>query len=278
MSTQQFNYRLLSKQGVENLRKYKYEGVDHSYYYKYFASPLAQRMTDLFVPSWVAPNLITLLAFSGNLIVHTLIWAMIPTLKEDYPRWLPYFASVSMIYYQTLDNMDGKQARKTGTSSPLGQLFDHGCDNISVFIFALNVSAFVGLTPFYVGLVFCTIITGFYTTLWEEFHTRRFHLPVINGPNEGILFIALINLVCGFAGRGVFTESVQLYLIIAFEVTFVHTLWGQVSRTSQAIQEKRYRKFDAASPHRNVRRSLIPLLHLPSSVSPCNNRFASSTC
>ena len=27
-----------------------------------------------------------------------------------------------------LDEMDGKQARRTGNSSPLGLLFDHGCD------------------------------------------------------------------------------------------------------------------------------------------------------
>jgi len=27
--------------------------------------------------------------------------------------------------------MDGKQARKTGNSSALGMLFDHGCDAIS---------------------------------------------------------------------------------------------------------------------------------------------------
>jgi len=27
--------------------------------------------------------------------------------------------------------MDGKQARKTGNSSPLGMLFDHGCDAIT---------------------------------------------------------------------------------------------------------------------------------------------------
>ena len=34
----------------------------------------------------------------------------------------------AMLIYQTLDNMDGKQARKTGSGSPLGLLFDHGCD------------------------------------------------------------------------------------------------------------------------------------------------------
>ncbi len=30
--------------------------------------------------------------------------------------------------YRILDEMDGKQARRTGNSSPLGLIFDHGCD------------------------------------------------------------------------------------------------------------------------------------------------------
>jgi ethanolaminephosphotransferase len=33
--------------------------------------------------------------------------------------------------------VDGKQARRTNSSSPLGQLFDHGCD-------AINTNFFVG--------------------------------------------------------------------------------------------------------------------------------------
>jgi len=31
--------------------------------------------------------------------------------------------------------MDGKQARKTGNSSPLGMLFDHGCDALTMTLF-----------------------------------------------------------------------------------------------------------------------------------------------
>jgi choline/ethanolamine phosphotransferase len=30
-----------------------------------------------------------------------------------------------------LDAIDGKQARRTSSSSPLGELFDHGCDSVS---------------------------------------------------------------------------------------------------------------------------------------------------
>jgi phosphatidylglycerophosphate synthase len=36
-----------------------------------------------------------------------------------------------------LDEMDGKQARKTGNSSPVGLLFDHGCDSFSSSLLAL---------------------------------------------------------------------------------------------------------------------------------------------
>jgi len=39
-----------------------------------------------------------------------------------------------------LDEMDGKQARRTGNSSPLGMMFDHGCDAFSVG-FILTITA-----------------------------------------------------------------------------------------------------------------------------------------
>ena len=36
--------------------------------------------------------------------------------------------------YLNMDAIDGKQARRTGTSSPLGELFDHGCDAINLMV------------------------------------------------------------------------------------------------------------------------------------------------
>lgn len=35
---------------------------------------------------------------------------------------------------QTLDALDGKQARRTGSSSSFGELFDHGCDAVSAIL------------------------------------------------------------------------------------------------------------------------------------------------
>ena len=36
------------------------------------------------------------------------------------------FNGLAVLTYLHLDCIDGKQARRTGSSSPLGQLFDHG--------------------------------------------------------------------------------------------------------------------------------------------------------
>ena len=52
-----------------------------------------------------------------------------PTLKEECPPWVYLSWVVGIFVYQILDNIDGKQARRTGSSSPLGEIFDHGFYN-----------------------------------------------------------------------------------------------------------------------------------------------------
>lgn len=42
------------------------------------------------------------------------------------PRWTYAYCGIAQFVYQTLDAVDGKHARATKASSPLGQLFDHG--------------------------------------------------------------------------------------------------------------------------------------------------------
>jgi phosphatidylglycerophosphate synthase len=67
-----------------------------------------------FVPTWVAPNTITLVAFCIVLVVHFLfLFYDEPTFGHAIAKWkYPMFA-VGMFLYQHLDNLDGKQARKT---------------------------------------------------------------------------------------------------------------------------------------------------------------------
>ena len=48
------------------------------------------------------------------------------------PGWASALCAVGLFVYQSLDAIDGKQARRTNSGSPLGELFDHGCDAISM--------------------------------------------------------------------------------------------------------------------------------------------------
>jgi len=78
---------------------------------------------------------------TGKLLTH---WFPISTFSyspngvEAPPRWTCVLCALGLFIYQSLDSIDGKQARRTNTSSPLGELFDHGCDSISTVFVALS--------------------------------------------------------------------------------------------------------------------------------------------
>lgn len=83
-------------------------------------------VTSNWLPNWLAPNLITLTGLI-TLILSYLITAYYNIdFMHETPRWNYLLAAVAVFVYLHMDCLDGKQARKTGTSSPLGQLFDHG--------------------------------------------------------------------------------------------------------------------------------------------------------
>lgn len=78
------------------------------------------------MPMGIAPNLITV---SGLVIVTFGLGAMVwedPTMTQQVSTWIYIYLAAAIFIYQTLDNLDGKQARRTGSSSVLGELFDHG--------------------------------------------------------------------------------------------------------------------------------------------------------
>jgi ethanolaminephosphotransferase len=50
---------------------------------------------------------------------------------------------VAFMGYMLCDNTDGKQARRTGSSSPLGMLIDHGMDSITAVINTMLITAMV---------------------------------------------------------------------------------------------------------------------------------------
>ncbi len=124
-----------------NLVNFKYKGGSISYSYRFIWGPLAEFCLK-FVPEWVAPNVLTLtgiiICLIGNLNI------ILTTVRgEPVTPWKLLFFSLCLFLYQTLDNMDGKQARRTGNSTALGMLMDHGCDAFGVLFFPLAMGMFL---------------------------------------------------------------------------------------------------------------------------------------
>ena len=85
----------------------------------------------------MAPNLVTFIGWVFMVLSYTVMLYYDYTFKKEIPRWTFFFAAACIFIYTNLDAMDGKQARRTKSSSPLGQLFDHGCDSFSLSFFVL---------------------------------------------------------------------------------------------------------------------------------------------
>lgn len=112
------------------MKLYKYSSIDKSLLSKYVLKPYWSKFLLLF-PTSMAPNLITLSGLSFVVInVLTLLYYD-PGLEHGCPPWVYVSFAVGLWFYQSFDSIDGMQARRTGQSSPLGEMFDHGCDALN---------------------------------------------------------------------------------------------------------------------------------------------------
>lgn len=101
-----------------------------------------------------------------------------------------------------MDAVDGKQARRTGTSTPLGQLFDHGCDclaclshhSIALYVLLPGNSRW-GMA----GLA--GLQTGFFFAQWQEMYTgvlrTSFGCVGVTETQYGLIVGALFAAIAG---------------------------------------------------------------------------------
>lgn len=63
-----------------------------------------------FLPTWMAPNLVTTIGLSFTTTSYVLLYLTAPGIRtENTPAWVFPTAAFGLFLYQTLDNMDGKQ-------------------------------------------------------------------------------------------------------------------------------------------------------------------------
>jgi ethanolaminephosphotransferase len=127
--------------------------------------------------------------------------------------WWCYMEAASYLIYRMLDEMDGKQARKTGNSSPLGLLFDHGCDSFTTALLTIMIMKMVQIGNS--GFLFYPLLAStmsFYFSTLEEYYIGGLYLGVFNGVTDGSLLVICLFLFSGYYGNDVFKESISIPL------------------------------------------------------------------
>lgn len=118
------------------------------------------------------------------------------------PRWFYIIEAFCYFFYRMLDEMDGKQARRTGNSSPLGLLFDHGLDSFTMGFqtMVLAKCCQVGDNMKAIVCVMAPCASFHFSTL-EEYYTGGLFLGPFNGVTDGSAGVYFAFLIMAIAGN-----------------------------------------------------------------------------
>lgn len=137
-------------------------------------------------------------------------------------------AALGLFIYQTLDATDGKQARRTNSSSPLGELFDHGCDSMTqgfylnillnkfylVFV-TLNIcySMQIGSERYLVLLVAMSSVIIFYCAHWSTYCTGQLRFSRFDVTEAQFVVIGIL-LLTAIVGPEFWSITVYFYFYL----------------------------------------------------------------
>ncbi|CAF1358398.1 unnamed protein product [Adineta ricciae] len=160
---------VLTEQELKRLKEHKYasEGIT---LFDPFMQEFWKWLVE-FCPLWVAPNLLTIVGLALNIGTSVLLMIETNGAKEQCSSWIYFFTALGLFFYQSLDAIDGKQARRTNSQSPLGELFDHGCDSVSaVFVtIACCCAVQLGVYPWLMYFSCMLSFFAFYCAHWQTY-------------------------------------------------------------------------------------------------------------
>ncbi|XP_066918455.1 ethanolaminephosphotransferase 1-like [Clytia hemisphaerica] len=184
MASLLLNYKYLSKNQLSGFDNYKYSSIDTSPLSKYVMHPFWDQLVKV-CPLWFPANLLTLIGWLLSLFMFILLSYYDPNfsaISQNVPRWVWLVGAVCIFCSHQFDGIDGKQARRTKSGSPLGELFDHGCDSSIVSFMAIGIFSCFGVSTataselelFFVAVV---VFYAFYFSHWEKYTTNVMYLP-----------------------------------------------------------------------------------------------------
>jgi ethanolaminephosphotransferase len=193
------------------------------------------------------PNIITLLDFLSILISHIIIAYYSWDFTTPLPRWVCVVGGVCYFLYFTMDCLDGKQARKTKSSSPLGMMFDHGCDALGSPLSLCNMMALVqSNSPTITIVCMLIVLTGFYIATYETYYIGGLFLGKINPVTDGSVLITILYILTGIIGTQMWTTTLFTmgdipitFFYIVFFMVFLGTLIGNVQSFMHIIYDSK---------------------------------------
>ena len=164
-------------------------------HYKRFAvEPLIR-----FIPRSVDPNSITHIGHLICLVGVSILLAFGTSVTASIR--LPFIAAVVCLQlYNWCDNADGAHARRTGRTSAMGELLDHGLDMLNTTYIAYAAAISISAPPaWWVGIAL-VVPAACATTYWEQAETGLFSLGLLNQIESVMLLstVLLISAIFGF--------------------------------------------------------------------------------
>ncbi|XP_077283699.1 ethanolaminephosphotransferase 1-like [Arctopsyche grandis] len=266
------DYEYLSDEQLAGFDKYKYSSMDTSPISVYIMHPFWNRLVE-YMPRWVAPNLMT---FAGFLLTvlnfvivayfdYNFVASAIPPANPPMPplpRWLWLLIGISLFVAYTLDGIDGKQARRTKSSGPLGELFDHGLDSYAASLVPICLYSCFGqldhtIPVFRMYLVLWNILISFYLSHWEKYNTGVLFLPW--GYDFGMISSAFVFMATGIFGHQIWKTEFPFGLNSGslFEILIHVTSFGCNIPVSMWNVHKSYR--DKTGKDHSIWEAIRPL-------------------
>jgi ethanolaminephosphotransferase len=242
----------ISSQGSQNLATYAYSGVDQSIIGNYILKHYWNWLIDHAVPPFIAPNLLTLCGLLCVLVSYLLLWNYTPGVEGWAPHWVYFVNGCLFFAYSTFDNLDGKQARKTGSSSALGEVFDHGGDALATPLMVVTLATSLQFGPQMTLAAFLMFVTIFYLAHWESYFTGQLILRPLGNPTEANVVCVSVLFWTAFKGPLWWNETVNVIFLgemqwkqlvmLGCTLGFIFTLFDNFSIVLKSLRGRDMRR------------------------------------
>lgn len=211
--------KYLRDEHLQGFRKYKYSSIDTNPVGIYLMHPFWNWIVQFF-PLWIAPNLITFVGFlfiiKSFIILSIYDYYFYASNNDNVswspiPAWIFALIACNVFISYTLDGVDGKQARRTKTDGPIGELFDHGLDSwttvfIPLFLYSTFGRSEITMPPRRMYFICWSVFFNFYITHVEKYITGVLYLPW--SYDLSMLGTVIIFSVTALTGHGVWQKVI----------------------------------------------------------------------